>query len=114
LNILLHFTTGFFPSKNEIVLKKQTTIFKNKNKYTILFCFLFHYWLFLQHMKIENITEQQKTISKKHCNKKNMENKKQKHMKNTLQNILKHIYFFPGILFSNVSLRSFFLFCLQS
>jgi len=81
---LLHFTTGFFPSKNEIVLKKQTTIFKNKNKYTILFCFLFHYWLFLQHMKIENITEQQKTISKKHCNKKNMENKKQKHMKHTM------------------------------
>jgi len=111
LNILLHFTTGFFPSKNEIVLKKQTAIFKNKNKYTILFCFLFHYWLFLQHMKIENITEQQKTISKKHCNKKRYGKQKTKtYEKHTSKHIKTHIFFSRHFVFQCVSQVVFFCF----
>lgn len=60
-------------------------------------------------MKIEDITEQQKTISKKHCNKKRYGKQKTKHMKNTLQNILKHI-FFPAFCFPMCLSGRFFCF----
>lgn len=62
-------------------------------------------------MKIENITEQQKTISKKHCNKKRYGKQKTKtYEKHTSKHIKTHIFFSRHFVFQCVSQVVFFCF----